>query len=908
MTDIVSGWSDDHHVYLVIRDGERISCRKFPAKWSAFVTGMDEDDRRTLGRSNEILGVAFDGRYTRIDFRTRWARKEGLARIANAIKARNMDRALYASDEEFENSAAAGIWEGDVGPLRRFLSDNPGITISATPRLAYFDLETDSRKSFEQALEGKARILSWALEDEHGNRFDAVLEADNDDAERALIGAFFEVAARFDCLLAWNGDGFDFPVLEKRIGKLKVRKLPPWTRWCWLDHLAVFKKYNQAHESGEERTSFALGAVAQHLLGEGKHDFDASKTWEAWAAGGEERERMPRYNVQDTALLPRIEAKTGFVALHLAVCQVTRCFPDSSSLGAGNQGDGFMLALGAARGYRFATKRDFDDEVPGGFAGAFVMHPKKLGVIDNVHVCDFAGLYPSIMRSWNMSPDTLLDAREARRTTTPHCKLPDRDVYFRTDVRGLFAVALDELVAKRGEYTKRADDAEPGSEEWHRFKRLSSAFKIVANSFYGIVGSPFTRFYSREIAEGVTQTGAWLIKSVVRRAELAGLDPFYGDTDSVFASGDGEEFARIVREANESWPELLRGFGCTESRVKLDFEKSFRRLVIVSAKRYAARFARYKGKPAPDDMKPEVKGLEFKRGDTVRLAREMQKEAIDLLLYHEPLPGSDELRALVDRWRERILRGELGLEDVVLSQSIKDLGSYVEKFTTAKCGAKIGKGKAAKACGFNFGNQQIVDGALEACPKCQTPRKRSSLPAHVRVAKLLEARGEEVTAGTRIEYLVVRPPEGEEQGGEDDGKLRAVPAHDPGALEMIDRDYYWDRRIFGPTQRLLEAVFPAETWDDTAAKRRKAAAVAAKEAAKVVNRGKVEDLPLFGAVSHVAPLPKALNVSSSLGTPGPTIKGGADPLEVSQSGRFIGEEVRTDVVSGPRPRRRRIGT
>lgn len=814
MPEYVSGWHDEKNVYLVERNGDQVRARRVPAKWSAFVLGLDDEDRRTLQRTRGVVALQVEPTgYTRIDFATRWDRTDITRRISAVASGQTLG---------YDDGIERGVYEADVNPLRRLLSDIPTINVSGTFRLGWFDLETDSRKSFDDARNGRARILSWALcsSDRSYSRVE-VLAADTDEAERAMLKSFFEAAEQFDVLLAWNGDGFDFPVLEMRMQRLRVQlssgRMPFWQRWCWLDAMQVFKKYNQAHDSGEERASFSLNSIAHHTLGEGKDAFDASKTWEAWEAGGDERERMARYNMRDTELLPMIEDKTGFVALHLAVCQVTRCFPDSASLGAAQQGDGFLLALGAKQGYRFASKR-YEEREEGAFAGAYVMTPKRLGLVDNVHVCDFAGLYPSIMRSFNMSPDTLLYPNDARAEGAPaHCKLPERNTYFRTDRRGIFPLALDQLVAQRAEYTRRADAAEPGSEEWNRYKRLSSAFKIIANSFYGIIGSPFTRYFDRSIAEGVTQTGAWLIKHVARTSEAAGLEPFYGDTDSVFVSGDADRFARVVDSLNESWPATLADMGCTESRIKLEFEKSFRKLVIVSAKRYAARFAVYKGKPAPPDMKPEVKGLEYKRGDALRLAREMQAEAIGMLLRDDPLDVGA-FREFVSRWRTRVLDGELAIEDVVLSQSVKGLDEYALRYTSARCGTKHGTGKNAKACGFDFGHTHVGMGSgewhgvrgIEKCPRCGTERKIASQPAHVRVARVLQERGEPIVAGTRIEYLVVRPGPDDV----DDGKLLAVPARDPGMLERIDRSYYWEDRILAPTKRVLEAVFPTVEWGE----------------------------------------------------------------------------------------------
>lgn len=790
------------------------------AKWSAFFVGLDDKDRLALQRARDVVGLSVRGKYTRVDFRNRWARKDCLYRLEPAI-----DGARLAG-------ADAAVLEADVNPLRRFMSDHGAAFVSPTPRCAWFDLETDSRCSFVDAVEnGKARILCWSVatlvDGEARKVASGLLEADTDAAEKMLIEDLLDACRDFDVLLAWSGDGFDFPVLLARAEKLRVTiggLRPLWYRWCMLDCLEVFKKYHaHVHESGEEKTSFKLNSIAQAVLGEGKKEFAASRTWEAWVAGGEERQKLLEYNEQDTILMPKIEGQTGYVALHLAVCSVTRCFPDSNSLKASQQGDGFLLRLGEIYNHRWPTKK-FGEEAAH-YEGAFVMEPTRTGIIENVHVADFAALYPSIMRSWNISPETALYRLQVD-PPEGSCRLPYTDmVRFSKAQRGMFPRALDELVAKRAEYSKRQDAAEPGSPEWERFKRLSGAYKIVANSFYGIMGSAFARFFSSTAAEAVTQTGAWLIKSVAKASKDAGLDAFYGDTDSVFVSGASERFSEVVRTLNAHWKPMADELGAQECHLKLEFEKSFKRIVLVSAKRYIGRFTIYKGKEV-GGKKIEVKGLEYKRGDTVRLSRQMQKELIDLLLGDE-LPTLEVMRTFVQTWKQRVLEGALSIEDIVLSQSVQSLDQYKERYTTTRCGAGKGKSK----CEMDYGSSSVGKEFLAACPRCGAERKIASAPVHVRVAKVLAERGEEIRSGTRVEYLII---------SDEGDRIEAVPARDPGALEKIDRQYYWNTRIYPPTARVLESAFPDELWVETTQQRKERR----KQEAIERNRG-VVGLPLF---------------------------------------------------------------
>lgn len=836
---IVGGWSDGEVVHLVTREGDDVRVVKRAARYSFFLKGADEQDRQHLSRAHEVSGVSVSGIWTRVDCQNSWARRDVVRTIERAgIK----------------------TFEADVGPLRRLLSDEPNITISDHLRAVWLDIEVDSRATFKDQRAGKARVLCWALSTADGAVVaTGLLEADHDDAERSLLTSLFDALVPFDVVTAWSGtwgdDTYDFAVIRERIVKLGLKWRGgdvPWHRWSWIDALDCFRKYHQQHESGDERTSHKLDDVANSILGEGKDPVDSSKTWEAWAAGQDERARLLRYCQKDTSLAARIEGKTGYIALHMAVCRVCRCLPGNDSLRATEQGDGFLLALGAAHGHRWPTKQRLDGVEP--YEGAYVMEPKRLGAIDNVHVADFAGLYPSIIRSWNLSPETPLAVwqyrgfkqheRVAINQDVPRCTVATGMAY-RLDHRGMFPLALDTLVAERAFYSKRQEEAPAGSPEHERYKRLSAAYKVVANSFYGIIGSPFARYYDRTVAATVTSMAQWLIRHAMSTASRAGFEPFYGDTDALYVTGDEAGFRAVVDGLNERWSALLaQEFGVQKSYVKLEFEKSFRRLIMVSAKRYAGSLSRFKGLAAKPGTKPSVTGLEYKRGDTVRLARTMQKELIELLLRDE-LPGPTELREWVVEWRRRVLEDAITVDDIVLSQSVNGLDTYALRWTTATCRNPVGAGSWSKgkrqakgaACGFEFRepngdpSTHVTKDSPIVCPNCHAERKQVKQPAHVRIARLLESRGEQIGEGTRIRYCFVK----REDGDEDDA---AIPIADLESVDRLDRALYWSNRIYPPSQRVLEAVYPREEW---------------KREGKA-RTTKTEDLPLFS--DEVAPAPK----------------------------------------------------
>lgn len=767
-TTVVNAYWRGNTLTTVHHDGDgQAYLVEHPADHSFFLRTIDAkakpDSLRMCRDSRFCLGITDEGAWTRI--RWRYDRPDPKQPAAHVRVAKF-----------FTDTYKLPTFEADVGPVRRWVVEHESIEIGR-PRRCYLDIEADSRVPFSQKT--KARILAWVVVGEgDGSDMQAgILDADDDAAERVLLQSLWAALRGYDQVVSWNGDRYDFPMIlarSERVGLTGEHR-----RWLMLDHLQLYRRMSSsAAESGEEKQSMSLEAVSRSVLGRGKHEgMSGAQSWEAWQSN---RGLLLDYCAIDTHLMREIEAATGYIELLQTLCEATHTFPDTYGLQPMGQVETFLMRLGHKRGMHFPTR--FRAEEYDRFEGAFVMPPTCQGVVTDVHVADFARLYPSIILSWNMSPETyrpeirLKESDDVRPAYLAHLPLREfpippghaaaalTDAVFANEPRGILSEALDEMLRLRSYWNKAKAAEPPGTDAWKTADRRSSAYKIAANSFYGVVGSPFSRFYMREVAESVAQSGVWLIKSTIAAAKDKGLSVIYGDTDSLFVTGcTREAFGQFVRWCNSDlYPGMLRERGCTRNEVLLDFEKGFDRLVMVSAKRYVARYSHYKGTAARGDSKPEVKGLEWKRGDVSRLTRDLQGEVIRLLMSGETPPLPESFAPLLDAWRTRILEGELELADVMVSKRLaKPLAEYVRRVNK--------------------------DGSF------------AKEPPHVRVARGMKAKGQDVGEGTKIEYIVL-----------DGVEMEVIPAAEwTGA---VDRFYMWESLIFPPTARLLAAAYPTHDW------------------------------------------------------------------------------------------------
>jgi len=317
------------------------------------------------------------------------------------------------------------------------------------------------------------------------------------------------------------------------------------------------------------------------------------------------------------------------------------------------------------------------------FEGAYVVEPSK-GIHDNIVLFDFLSLYPSIIISHNVDPDTMdCDCcRENERHNAPNKHS------FCGKKQGFIPEVLSWLIKKRVELKKQWR-AEEDAGKKNLLDVKQKALKLIANSTYGYYAFIRARWFCRECAEAITGWGRDYIQKTIESAKEEGFDVIYGDTDSIFITKPAtSDVSVIVSEAksfakkiNDSLPENM----------ELEFESFYPRGVFITKKRYAL---------IGEDGKLTVKGLETRRRDWASVAKKSQEKVLDFILgQKDPKKAADYVMRVIDD----IKNGRVELKDLAINtQMTRGFADYVQP------GPHILAAKKALKEGMEFHEGSII--------------------------------------------------------------------------------------------------------------------------------------------------------------------------------------------------------
>jgi len=316
-----------------------------------------------------------------------------------------------------------------------------------------------------------------------------------------------------------------------------------------------------------------------------------------------------------------------------------------------------------------APTRDVDRRGGAPAPGGLILSPRA-GEARNVLVLDFKSLYPSIIRTFNIDPAAqITDPADGQDVILA----PNGAAFSRKP--GILPGILDRFFESRAEARSRDDTV------------ASYAYKIIMNSFYGVLGTSSCRFASQSISGAITSFGQHLLRWTRDALEDEGFTVIYGDTDSLFvdaklpADGSPEEANRlgqtIAARVNERLSKYVTSTYDVKSRLELEMEKVYTRFFLPTvrgedrgrAKGYAGLIVEANG----DHV--DVVGMEAVRRDWTALARRFQRELLDLA-FHD---ASDTvIEGHVSATLKQLRSGDLDAELVYRKTLRKPLDEYTK--------------------------------------------------------------------------------------------------------------------------------------------------------------------------------------------------------------------------------------
>ena len=243
-------------------------------------------------------------------------------------------------------------------------------------------------------------------------------------SEVEMFETFFQLIEDGDVLTGWNSEGYDIPYMVNRVTRVmskddtrkfcllgqmpkpreyerfgKVETTYDLVGRVHLDYLQLYKKYNY-----ESRHSYSLDAIGEMEVGETKTKYEGTLD----QLYNKDFRKFLEYNRQDTMLVFKIHDKLKFLDLANNLAhENTVLLP--TVMGSVAMIEMAIMNEAHERGLVVPDKKKRDptaaETLPA--AGAYVANPKK-GIHENVGAVDITSLYPSVIRSLNMAPETII--------------------------------------------------------------------------------------------------------------------------------------------------------------------------------------------------------------------------------------------------------------------------------------------------------------------------------------------------------------------------------------------------------------------------------------------------------------------------------------------------------------------
>lgn len=537
-----------------------------------------------------------------------------------------------------------------------------------------------------------------------------------------------------------------------------------------IDYMEAYKRFNN-----KVQPSYKLDFIVKVELGEEKFKHESGLPGHLLYK--DHFLDAIQYNIHDVRLLVELERQKDLISLIMAITY-SSLSNFSDAFGQIKSIENLMFLEMKKQGKEFSPPHENHSQ---DFEGAFVK-PTVPGLYDWIVTFDVTSEYPSLIRALNISPETLVTVKKRKEDIKrkkfhkhefPMLKeeiqrlkrmddsqtfklfdgtgetidlLLDGDIknefyseyciaangaMFRKDEDAVLPKVVTKLFNQRKhfkskmlEVNKMIEECDD-EEERERLKKLSSRFnllqlgkKIQNNSVYGAMGNKHFNFFSTDLAEAVTLSGQFLIRSAIK-----GINDFInsklnsnedwcvgGDTDSIFINFGGFLSKKIGREKLKQLdPHKVtdRLIPFLEGTIQRVIDKSFDEFSItsnvlrrdalhmkreaicdrglyVAKKNYILHVIDNEGVRFRDG-KWKIMGLAAIKSSTPPLFAKWMKETFHTILFETE-----------DKFHEKILEfkkkmNSSDVEDIAMTSSISDYDKWIEneKFGEVKKGTPV---------------------------------------------------------------------------------------------------------------------------------------------------------------------------------------------------------------------------
>jgi len=537
------------------------------------------------------------------------------------------------------------------------------------------------------------------------------------DTEQALILEAFRIITKYPVIVSFNGDNFDLLYLYNRSRKIGIpREYIPLSigenivRVKTGIHIDLYKFFKnrsiKVYAFKNKYQEDNLDAVASALLGISKLKYTEN-------IGDLPIPRLVAYNYRDAELVIKLITfnnelvwKLMILLARISKISIEDICRKSISKWIQNQLYWEHRRLNylipepddiKRHGKSSTTKAIIEGKK---YAGALVIEPPR-GVLFNIAVLDIASLYPSIMKKYNLSYETVEQTNCSKDMVIDIVDETNKKIHsVCREKTGLISEITGLLRDFRVKIYKKKSKAKNLPEEqlaWYDV--VQQAIKVFINASYGVFGSENFPLYSPAVAESVTALGRKSLYLILRKACEIGVKVVYGDTDSIFLWNPSEEHLNKLQK----W--VSRKLG-----LEIEVDKVFDFVIFTGLKK------NYIGKYSEGGI--EIKGLIAKKRNTPEFLKELFEEFVEEI---KSINNPDDFKVFID-WLER---------------KIKDLYRNLKRkeITLDKLAFKVGLTKK-----------------LEEYKKTRPP--------HFKAAYQLKQHGYSVQEGDIIPYVKIRGRDG----------------------------------------------------------------------------------------------------------------------------------------------------